>query len=302
MEQLYEATAGDTTDLYYVDTEMYDSREYGSVYILDADRPALVDTGTGYNYETILEGMAEVGIEPEELSVIALTHVHLDHAGGASILAENCPNADVCIHESGARFLRDPTRIWAGTKAVMGERIRYYREPDPIPEDRILELEDGDTIGLGDHTLSVHHAPGHAFHQVVYHDDENDGVVTADAAGLNLPSVDGVTQTSPPTDFHLERCLDDIAMLQELDASALYYGHFGDRETDDLLAEYADVLQSWVGAVEAKREELEDDEAVIEHFVDRAETPDAWNDEHARGETEINVRGVLRYLDERESP
>lgn len=301
MEQLYEATAGDTTDLYYVDTEMYDSREYGSVYILDADRPALVDTGTGYNYETILEGMAEVGIEPEELSVIALTHVHLDHAGGASILAENCPNADVCIHESGARFLRDPTRIWAGTKAVMGERIRYYREPDPIPDDRLLELEDGDTIDLGDHTLEVHHAPGHAFHQVVYYDTENDGAFTADAAGINVPSIEGVYQTSPPTDFHLQQCLEDVSMLQELDPSALYYGHFGDREADGLLAEYAGVLDSWVTDVEAKRAELEDDEAVVEYFIEQVETPTVWHEEHARGEAAINVRGVLGYLDERDS-
>ena len=128
--ELYEATAAGTTDLYYVDVEMYGSSGYGLVYILDAERPALVDTGTGLHHETVLDAMSEVGIEPEELEVIAPTHVHLDHAGGAGLLAETCPNADVYIYEAGARFLTDPTRIWEGTKGVVGDRIKYYVEPD----------------------------------------------------------------------------------------------------------------------------------------------------------------------------
>ena len=75
-------------DLHYVDTGMYDVPEYGSVYIVDAERPALVDTGIGANYERVLAAMREVGVAPEELEVIALTHVHLDHAGGAGYLVE----------------------------------------------------------------------------------------------------------------------------------------------------------------------------------------------------------------------
>lgn len=297
MDTLSEATAGNSSDLYYVDTTMYDSPEYGAVYILDAERPALVDTGTGLRYERVLDAMAEVGIEPEELAVIALTHVHLDHAGGASALADACPNAAVCLHESGAQFLRDPTPIWEGTKVVMGDRISYYREPDPIPDERIVELVDGETVELGDHALDVHHAPGHAFHQVIYHDTATDGVFTADAAGINIPGLDGVRQTSPPSDFDLSECLDDVAMLQELDPAALYYPHFGDREADGLLEEYATVIESWVRNIEQKREELDDDQAVIDHFVERTETTEVWSDEHARGEERMNVQGVLQSLD-----
>lgn len=300
MENLAEATAGKTTDLYYVDTEMFDSLGYGAVYILDAEQPAIVDSGTGANYELVLEGLAELGIGPEDLAAIVLTHVHLDHAGGASVLAEHCPNADVYIHESGARFLRDPTRIWAGTKAVVGDRIEYYREPDPIPDDRLVELADGDTINLGDHTLDVHSAPGHAFHQVIYYDSVNDGVFCADAAGLNIPGLDGVRQTSPPSDFDLEQCVEDIETIRDLDPQALYYPHFGDRETDGLLDEYERVITTWVEDIEAKREELGDDDAVIEYFVEQTETFDVWTEQHARGEERMNVEGVLQYLDGRE--
>jgi glyoxylase-like metal-dependent hydrolase (beta-lactamase superfamily II) len=297
---IQEATAAGTTDLYYVDVEMYDTPEYGLVYILDAERPALIDTGTGFNYETVLEAMETVGIAPEDLEVIAPTHVHLDHAGGAHLLADACPNADVCVYEAGAQFLTDPTAIWEGTKKVIGDRIDYYVEPEPIPEQRVVELEDGETLDLGDHALEVHHAPGHAFHQAVFYDPANDGVFTADAAGINSPAVDGLTHTSPPPGFDLEGCLDDVETLQDLDPSALYYAHFGDRETGDLLAEYAEVLESWVDRVAATREELEDDEAVAAYFAERAETVEAWGEAHAREEERMNVSGVLHYLDQRE--
>ncbi len=298
---IHEATAAGTTDLYYVDVGMYNTSEYGLVYILDAKRPALIDTGTGYNYETVLDAMESVGIAPEDLEVIAPTHVHLDHAGGAHLLADACPNADVCLYEAGAQFLIDPTAIWEGTKEVMDERIEYYVEPEPIPEERIVELEDGETLDLGDHALEVHHAPGHAFHQAVFYDPANDGVFTADAAGINSPGLGGLRHTTPPPGFGLEGCLDDVEMLQGIGPAALYYAHFGDRETGDLLAEYAEMLEAWVERVAAKREELEDDEAVAAYFADRAETRDVWGDAHAREEEQMNVRGVLHYLDQREA-
>ena len=298
--ELYEATAAGTTDLYYVDVEMYDTSGYGLVYILDAERPALVDTGTGLRHETVLDAMSEVGIEPEDLEVIAPTHVHLDHAGGAGLLAQACPNADVYTYEAGVQFLADPTRIWEGTKTVMEDRIRYYVEPEPVPEHRLVPLADGDTVDLGDHALDVHHAPGHAFHQAVFYDPANDGVFTADAAGINSPQLDGVRHTTPPPGFDLEGCLEDVELLRDLDPSALYYAHFGDRETGGLLGEYAEVLKTWVERVENKRAELRDDDAVAEYFAERAETAGAWRPAHAREEERMNVSGVFHYLDQRE--
>ena len=297
---VFDATAGDSVDLSYVDVGLYDSAGYGSVYILDAERPAVVDTGTGYRYEAILEGLRTVGIDPADLAAICLTHVHLDHAGGASVLARECPEASVYVHESGAKFLEEPTPIWEGTKGVVGDRIDYYREPDPIPTERIVELEAGDTVDLGDHALDVHRAPGHAFHQVVYHDRTCHGVFTGDAAGIYVPQTDSVRQTSPPPGFDLEGCLDDVAMLQDLDPSALYYGHFGDAPTGDRLSAYAETLESWVEAVAEKRETM-DDEALVEHFASRAADESVWRPAHARAEEEMNVAGVLHYLDERES-
>jgi glyoxylase-like metal-dependent hydrolase (beta-lactamase superfamily II) len=297
--QLSAATSAGTADLYCLDVELYGSPEYGAVYILDGERSAVIDSGTGRNYEWILDALAELDIAPEALDVIAPTHVHLDHAGGVGYLAEACPNADVCVYESGAQFLTDPTKIWEGTKQVVGDRIEYYAEPQPVSEDRIVELADGDSVDLGDHALDVHHAPGHAFHHAVFYDPANDGVFTADAAGINVPNRPGVRQTSPPPGFALEGCLADVEMLEALDPAALYYGHFGDRETDGLLDEYRTVITEWVDRVEAKRTELGDDDAVVEYFADQVDTDSPWTTQHARGEERMNTRGVLQYLDNR---
>ena len=292
---VYDAAACE--DVHYVDTGMYDVPEYGSVYIVDAERPALVDTGIGADYETILTALDEVGVAPEDLEVMALTHIHLDHAGGAGYLAEECPSATVYAHEIGASHLVDPTRLWEGTKQAVGDQVQYYAEPKPVPEERIVELTDGDSIDLGDHSLDAHHAPGHAPHQVVFHDPAIDGVFTADAAGIFTPSTDEVNVTSPPVNFDLDRALADVETIREIDPETLLYGHFGAESIGDRLDEYAEKLDAWVTAVREKRAELEDDDAVVDHFVETVETPEVWGEHKAREEVALNVRGVLVMLD-----
>ncbi|WP_435334022.1 MBL fold metallo-hydrolase [Haloarchaeobius sp. TZWWS8] len=292
-------TTGECTDLYYVDTGMYDTAGYGSVYILDADEVAIVDTGIGTHYERILDALDELDIAREDVAYLVVTHVHLDHAGGAGYLAEACPNATVAVHERGARHLADPSRLWEGTKAAVGDQIEWYVEPKPVDEDRIEELQDGDVLKLGDHALHATEAPGHAPHQLVFYDPSNDAVFTADAAGIYVPSIDDVRETTPPPQFDLEQALSDVETIKEIDPSTLLYAHFGPVSADDLLDAYPERLESWVGTVEAVRAELEDDEAVVDHFADDPEMADIWGMEKASGETAMNVRGVLRYLDGR---
>jgi len=300
---IHEATAGESTDIYYVDTGMYGIGEYGSVYILDTDRPALVDTGIGSDYDLVLDALADVGVDPDEVACIVPTHVHLDHAGGAGYLAAECPNADVYVHEIGAPHLVDPERLWAGTTAVVGDMIEYYAQPEPLPEDRVVELSDGDTVDLGDRTLDVHHVPGHAPHQVALYDPVSDGVFTADAAGSFAPGLERPYPETAPPSFDLEQCLADVETLQSLDPSALYFGHFGAWEPEDRLTAYATELQEWVTHVEATRDRLGDDDAVVEQFLEEATTDrrtdaiDAWGERKARSKTRMNVRGMLTYLD-----
>ncbi|WP_435359646.1 MBL fold metallo-hydrolase [Haloarchaeobius sp. DFWS5] len=294
---MQEVTTGECTDCYYLDTGMYGTTEYGAVYILDAAQPAIVDTGIGTNYEYILDALDELDIAREDVEYLIPTHVHLDHAGGAGYLAEACPNATVAIHERAVRHLVDPSRLWEGTKSAVGDQIEWYTEPKPVPEDRIQALEDGDVIKLGDHSLHATEAPGHAPHQHVFYDPDNDAVFTADAAGIYVPAIDDVRETTPPPQFDMEQALADVETVREIDPSTLLFAHFGPAPADDLLDAYEERLQSWVGTVEAVRAELEDDEAVVAHFADDPELLDVWGEEKASGETAMNVRGVLRYLD-----
>lgn len=289
------------SDLYYVDTGMYDTKEYGAVYLLDAEQPALIDTGIGTRYENILDALSEVGIAREELAYILPTHVHLDHAGGAGFLAAECENATVKTHDIGVPHLVDPSRLIAGTKAAVEDQWEYYAEPKPVPEQRIEGLTDGDEIDCGDHTIDTYHAPGHAPHQVMFHDRTIDALFTADAAGIWVPSVERIRQTSPPSNFDLEGCLADIETIRKISPEILCFGHFGPREYEDaLMDEYARVLREWVGTIEVKRAELDSDEAVIEHFVAESDMADVWSERKVRAEERLNVRGVLAYLDSHE--
>lgn len=284
-------------DCWYVDTGLYGIERYGSVYLLGGERPALVETGIGTNYQYILELLEAADVERDELEFIIPTHVHLDHAGGAGFLAEACPNATVAIHERGVRHLIDPSRLVAGTKAAVGDRWRHYVEPKAIPEDRLRALADGDEIDLGDRTLEVIETPGHAPHHHSLFLPEDAALFPADAAGLYVESTGEVKPTTPPPDFDFEQNLEDLARLRSLDPAVILYSHFGPSTDPTLLVEYETVLSDWVSGVEAVRSEAPDDETAIERLIDRYAPTDAWPAAHSTSETRMNIRGVFGYLD-----
>lgn len=285
----------DSSNIYYVDTGMYDVAGYGSVYILDTPQPAVIDTGIGTNRERILDALDELGID--DLAYILPTHVHLDHAGGAGFLAEAFPDAEVLCHDRGVDHLIDPTRLIEGTKAAVDDMWPYYTEPKPVPEARIDGLADGDEIDLGDRTLTAHAAPGHAPHQHVF---ESEGVVfTGDAAGIYVAARDEIRVTSPPPQFDVQACLDDVSMIQSFDPDTLCFAHFGPRGYDAALLDgYKRGLIEWVEAIRQQRKRQPDDEAVIDHFVTNTDLTEIWGTEKGWAETRLNVRGVLTALDQ----
>lgn len=287
-------------DLYYYDTGMYDTDGYGAVYVYDTPEPAVVDTGIGANRDRLFDALSGVGIGREDLSLVLLTHAHLDHAGGAGFLVEACPNARVHVHDRAVRHLVDPGRLVEGTKAAVGDQWRYYADPEPVPEDRISGIADGDSLDLGDRSLTAVEAPGHAPHQVVFH-EPNDGVVfTGDAGGIYVPQVDTVRPTTPPPQFDFDQCLDDLSTIRDLDPDLLCFPHFGPRRYDDDVIEGAKrSYVEWIEAVREKRAEIGDDEAVVERFAETAASDRGpyWTEERHRAEARLNTRGVLAYLD-----
>ncbi|MFB6113445.1 MAG: MBL fold metallo-hydrolase [Halodesulfurarchaeum sp.] len=287
-------------DVYYVDTGMFDTVGYGAVYVVDGERLAVLDSGIGTHRDRVFDAIDAVGLEVTDIDVIALSHVHLDHAGGAGYLAAEAPDATVYAHEIGAPHLVDPDRLVEGTRRAVGEQWQFYTEPHPVPEDRVEAVSDGDRIDLGDRELLVGHVPGHAPHQVLLYEPYEDWVHVGDAAGIWIPALDSVRETSPPPDFDFEQALDDIDTISDLSVDTMLYPHFGPvTEVDYVLDAYKETLTGFVEEVERVAATAEDEEEVIQHFLDLQTVDRVWDDVKARGETAMNVRGVLRYLEDR---
>ena len=287
-------------DLYVHDTGMFDTDEHGSVYVYDTEQPAVIDTGTGANRETLFDTLSAIDIGPTDLAWILPTHAHLDHAGGAGYLAERYPNATVRIPDRGVQHLVDPAALVAGTKAAVRDQWPHYAAPRPVSEDRIAGLADGDRVDLGDRELVVYEAPGHAPHHAMFHDPDAGVVFTADAAGIYVPAADTVRQTTPPPQFDLDQCLRDIERVAELEPTLLCFAHFGPRAYDPPILEAAKrAYVEWVEAVRAARETLPSDEAVVEHFEAASADYDFWNAARRRADASLNTRGVLQFLDDR---
>lgn len=215
-------------------------------------RGAFVDTGTAHSVPRLLDAVQRAGLEPEDVDYILLTHIHLDHAGGAGQLAEALPNATVVVHPRGAKHLAEPEKLVAGTKAVYGEKAfaELYGEILPIPAARIKTVEDGERLLLGGSPLEFIHTPGHALHHYCIVDLEGDGIFTGDTFGISYRDLD--TRNGPfifpattPTHFDPDQAHASIDRLMRYRPQAMYLTHYSRVEGNlDKLAEdlHADLV------------------------------------------------------------
>jgi glyoxylase-like metal-dependent hydrolase (beta-lactamase superfamily II) len=212
--------------------------------IVEGDRAAIVDPGTNSSVPLILAALAAKGVGAAQVDYVILTHIHLDHAGGAGLLMRELPNATLTVHPRGARHMVDPTRLVAGTIGVYGEAEarRLYGDIVPVPAARILETPDGASLRLNGRALRFHETFGHARHHVAIHDAASGHVFAGDTFGLSYPELDWEGRrfafaTSSPTQFDpapYHRSLDLIAGLAR---GAVYVTHYGQvREIESRLA------------------------------------------------------------------
>ncbi len=289
-------------NLFVVDAEMLGMKGYGGLYILRAPKPALVETGFSHTTPKVLKALEELGIAPDDVAYIAVTHVHMDHAGGAGFLAERCPNARVICHRVGAPHLINPEKLVRSVQRAVGPLFPYYGEMKPIPEERLVIVQGGARFELGDgYALEVIDAPGHAPHHACFYEPQTRGLFTGDAVGIYRREI-GFIMTTPPPSFHFEESLATLNRLRELKPEWLYFTHYGAHpEPSTLLDEYERRLRAWVGRIEAKWHELgdENEEALYTHFLEEeSQSPLArLYEPHAlQAEVRMNVTGVLLYL------
>jgi glyoxylase-like metal-dependent hydrolase (beta-lactamase superfamily II) len=200
---------------------------------------AVVETGHGGAVPRILAALEAHGLRRDDVSHVVVTHVHLDHAGGAGALMRELPRATLVVHPRGARHLVDPSKLAAATVEVYGEEAfrRLYGELVPVPAARVVEAADGHALDLGDRPLRLLDALGHAKHHLVVHDVRSRGFFTGDAFGLSYRETDGeagpfLFPTTTPTQLDPDayhRTLD--RMLAER-PERMYVAHFGMVEGD----------------------------------------------------------------------
>ena len=201
--------------------------------VVENDRVAFVDTGSNDALPNALVALDKLGLKPESVDYVVLTHIHLDHAGGAGAMMAAFKNAKLVVHPRGARHMAEPSKLVAGVSAVYGAEYveRVYGEILPIPAERIIEAKDGTVISLAGRELLCLDTPGHARHHICIVDQQTRGIFTGDMFGLSYREfdVDGrpfIFPTTTPTQFDPKDMRDSIARLLSFSPEAMYLTHY----------------------------------------------------------------------------
>ena len=297
------------TDAYRViDTQMHGYPGVTATFLVTGEKTALVETGPKNRVDNVIAGLEEAGIET--LDWIVVTHIHLDHAGAAGTLAQRYPSARVAVHEIGAPHLVDPSKLWSSASRIYGDQMEsLWGGIDPLPEDRVHVIADGDKIDLGGRTLQAVETPGHAYHHHAYLDDESGTVFTGDALGVRLQGVDIVRPATPPPEFHLPKAIESIERIRGLRPDSLCLTHFGpnDRTVDEICDEAIASLETWAGWVrDARKTSMELDEVsemvrsnAVAAFEERLDPEEVKKLEQTTS-YRMNTMGYMRYIDKNE--
>jgi glyoxylase-like metal-dependent hydrolase (beta-lactamase superfamily II) len=236
-------------DIYTVDTGFVRPGFDAAYLMVHHGRGAFIDCGTNHSVPRLLDALAMAGLDPADVEWLILTHVHLDHAGGAGELMTQLPNARLAVHPRGTRHMIDPSQLWAGAMAVYGEEVmlKSYGRLRPVPAERVVEAPDGHVIDLHGCKLRCIDTPGHARHHMAIYDQLANVCFTGDTFGLSYREFDTdkgpfILPTTTPVQFDPDALHASIDRLVDLKPEAMYVTHFGRIENVQKLA--ADMHES----------------------------------------------------------
>jgi glyoxylase-like metal-dependent hydrolase (beta-lactamase superfamily II) len=226
-------------------------------------------------------------------------------------LAAAFPNAEVVVHERGARHLVSPERLVASARRVYGDVMdTVFGDLLPTPAERVRALGDVDSIDLGGgRRLSSHWSPGHASHHVGLLDSETNDLYVGDAAGIYVPEADLVKPATPPPDFDLPVALGSIEGFRQLRPDRLLFSHYGPvTAIDQTLDASVEELELWVEMTrDVRRQGLDLDHAVAavrdrtrDRYAAIAADPELRAKHEVLNSDEANLNGILRWLDKTE--
>ena len=297
-----------------LDTHMHGHAAITAAYLLRGELTALVETGPKSSAARVLAALESLGVD--RLDWIVVTHMHLDHAGAAGTLARRFPGATVAVHPVGARHLVDPSKLWSSARRIYGEAMEaLWGGVDPVPEERVRALEDGEKVDLGGRSLQAIETPGHARHHHAYLDDLTGIVFTGDALGVRLREIERIRPATPPPELDVEKAVSSIARIRQLRPAALWFTHFGPATggpsgegVEEVCDEAIAALLQWESWVRSARGRTRDTDevtalvrrqarAALERDLDAAELERLDQTTSYR----LNVAGYMRYLDKLEA-
>ena len=255
--------------LYQIDVETAGVKNFIASYILKGKQVAMVETGPNSSVPNLLFCLKELNVKLEDVVYVAVSHIHLDHGGGAGRLLKYLPKAKVIVHPRGASHLANPEKLWQQSREVLGNIAEMYGKPEPVPEERIIAATDGMMFHVGnDVSLKVVETLGHASHHLSYYEPLNEGIFSGDAAGIYLNEVDVIVPTTP-SPFRLDIALASLDKLMSLKPKVLYYSHFGKAyNAVDKLQTYAQQLKLWAKIAKEGIENKDSLEAISKRIIE----------------------------------
>jgi len=256
--------------IFMIDVEVAGINHFIASYVVMGENVAIVETGPSSSIQNLVHGLTDLGIKPDKVSFIAVSHIHLDHAGGVGTLIKHFPKAKVIVHERGAAHLANPEKLWQQSRMTLGEIAEIYGEPEPVPADRIVAAKDGMTFEVGKNiALKVVETLGHASHHLSYFEQLSNGIFVGDAAGIYLRDIDVIVPTTP-SPFRLDMALASLNKLADLKPSVLYYTHFGRAENAiEKLRTYASQLKLWANIAKQSLDKGEDIEKISRKIAEK---------------------------------
>lgn len=290
-----------------VDTQTAGMSKVTAGYLIDAPRPTLIECGPAKSVDTVIESLRQVGMDPGDLAFLVLSHIHLDHAGGAGNVAQAFPSAQVVVSELGARHLVDPRRLNQSARQVYGElHDQVYGDCTPIEPQRVRGVTDRETLDLGGgQRLQLLHTPGHAKHHISAFDPDRGTLFVGDSVGVKMPGMTTIRPATPPPDFDLVLAERTLARYRDLDPTTMYLAHYGDvGPPQQALAEASERLARWAETAEAAWHEHDELEHVAETLAQRfgdeihpdSDDPEATRRVELLSGIESNAMGLLRYF------
>ncbi len=249
-----------------IDCEYLDHSGFAAAYLIrEGGRAAFVETNTNKAVPRMLETLPAAGLTERDVEYVIITHVHLDHAGGASALMASCPNATLLAHPKAARHVIDPEKLVKSAEEVYGKDAfrEMYGEIRPVPEERVRAVSDGEQIAFGSRTLTFLHTRGHADHHASIHDSGSNGVFTGDSFGLVYPALQAnglfAIPSTSPTDFDAAEAKKSLDRIVATGAARVFLTHFGEHEDVAGIAAQLHAQLDEYGAIVEDAMELEGD-------------------------------------------